>query len=151
MYYIAICIVGVLHLLIGPTIALARLRSSRELHKDLLRNVLRSPMSFFYSTPVGKIVTRFSRDVSKIDNEIIHQFKNCFINVLTVIFNVVVISLGTPKFIFISMPLIVVYLKLQVCLIYIFLTYFQLYNAAYICHHHIIVLLVCRKYVTNIA
>ena len=110
---------GVLLLLIGPTIAFARMRSSRKIHKDLLRNVLRSPMSFFDSTPVGKIVTRFSNDISKTDNEIIYQFKDCIISVFTVICNVVIISLGTPNFVFVLLPIIILYSVLQVrCLQY---------------------------------
>jgi ABC-type multidrug transport system fused ATPase/permease subunit len=38
-------------------------------------------MNFFDTTPVGRIVSRFSNDVAKIDNEIIYQFKDSLISV----------------------------------------------------------------------
>jgi ABC-type multidrug transport system fused ATPase/permease subunit len=59
-------------------IRLARMNTSKKLHAGLLRNVLRSPMSFFDTTPVGRIVSRFSNDVnynpSKAGRQIL-QFK----------------------------------------------------------------------------
>jgi ABC-type multidrug transport system fused ATPase/permease subunit len=48
----------------------ARMNTSKKLHAGLLKNVLRSPMNFFDTTPVGRIVSRFSNDVAKIDNDI---------------------------------------------------------------------------------
>ena len=45
-------------------------RSSFRLHGDILRSVLRAPMSFFDTTPTGRILSRFSRDIYTVDNEI---------------------------------------------------------------------------------
>jgi ABC-type multidrug transport system fused ATPase/permease subunit len=57
----------------GNLVGYARMNTSKKLHAGLLKNVLRSPMNFFDTTPVGRIVSRFSNDVAKIDNEIIYQ------------------------------------------------------------------------------
>jgi len=90
------------------------MNTSKKLHAGLLRNVLRSPMSFFDTTPVGRIVSRFSNDVARIDNEIIYQFKDSLISVAVVTCNAVIICTGTPHFLFILVPMTVLYFFVQV-------------------------------------
>ncbi|GIY89244.1 hypothetical protein CEXT_676372 [Caerostris extrusa] len=43
------------------------MKASRTLHNKMFRCVLRSPVSFFDSNPVGRILNRFSKDVGVID------------------------------------------------------------------------------------
>ena len=45
-------------------------RASKKLHDDVLDSVLRSPMSFFDTTPTGRILSRFSKDLYSIDLEL---------------------------------------------------------------------------------
>ena len=44
--------------------------ASDELHKNALESVLNAPMSFFDTTPTGRILSRFSKDLYSIDLEI---------------------------------------------------------------------------------
>ena len=45
-------------------------RAAANLHKDMLFSVMRTPLSFFDTTPLGRIVNRFNHDISNIDNDL---------------------------------------------------------------------------------
>lgn len=42
-------------------------RARQVLHESMLRNILRCPVRFFECTPIGRIINRFSTDMSVID------------------------------------------------------------------------------------
>ena len=42
-------------------------KASRSLHQELVQNLLHAPMFFYDMTPLGRIVNRFTGDVSQID------------------------------------------------------------------------------------
>ena len=42
--------------------------SSRRLHSDAITRVLHAPMVFFETTPIGRIMNRFSKDIDTMDN-----------------------------------------------------------------------------------
>jgi ABC-type multidrug transport system fused ATPase/permease subunit len=52
----------------GVIFAMLIYASSRQLHKDAIYRVLHAPMSFFETTPVGRIMNRFSKDIDTMDN-----------------------------------------------------------------------------------
>ncbi|KAF9398069.1 Canalicular multispecific organic anion transporter 1, partial [Podila epigama] len=95
------------------TMVLAAIRASNRLHERLLSKMLRLPMSFFDTTPLGRIVNRFSSDMFGIDE----MTPWCFINVLvcgaSVVGTVVVIGMTTPAFMAIVPPLVLLYLLIQ--------------------------------------
>jgi ATP-binding cassette subfamily C (CFTR/MRP) protein 4 len=45
-------------------------RSSKNLHKNMLNRVLKTPIRFFDINPVGRIMNRFSKDIGIIDETI---------------------------------------------------------------------------------
>ncbi|TPX32622.1 hypothetical protein SmJEL517_g04298 [Synchytrium microbalum] len=51
----------------GLFVFLLCLKASKNLHNAALARVFKSPMSFFETQPLGRILSRFSRDVSEID------------------------------------------------------------------------------------
>ena len=75
---------------------------------------MRLPMSFFDTTPLGRILNRFSKDVDTIDNVLpmsIRFWMLMFFNVVAVI---VVISYSTPIFLSVVLPMAVIYYFIQV-------------------------------------
>ena len=95
--------------------ALVRMiRATGVLHEKMLRNILRGPMSFFDTTPIGRIVNRFSQDIESIDLKIpqsVESFLDCL---FVVISTLVIIVYSTPIFASIIVPLMLVYLAIQV-------------------------------------
>ena len=50
------------------------IKVSRKIHEKVLSRILRAPVNkFFDVTPVGRIINRFSSDVSRVDNESHHS------------------------------------------------------------------------------
>ena len=49
---------------------LAGQTSSRTFHEALVRGILRAPMAFFDTTPLGRVVNRFSKDISVLDDRL---------------------------------------------------------------------------------
>ncbi|KAF9212353.1 hypothetical protein BGZ59_006885 [Podila verticillata] len=95
------------------TMVLAAIRASNRLHERLLSNILRLPMSFFDTTPLGRIVNRFSSDMFGIDELTPWCFINVFLCGFSVIGTIIVIATTTPVFLAIVPPLVVLYLLVQ--------------------------------------
>ncbi|KAF9962628.1 hypothetical protein BGZ72_000048 [Mortierella alpina] len=91
----------------------ACLRASTVLHNDALERVVRLPMSFFDATPQGRILNRFSSDVSAVDEEVPQGFFNVVVCAFNLIGNLIVVSIATPVFILILPPLVLLYWTLQ--------------------------------------
>ncbi|XP_023329650.1 multidrug resistance-associated protein 1 [Eurytemora carolleeae] len=92
---------------------LACAKASRSIHNVLLARIMHSPMSFFDTNPIGRILNRFSSDIDSVDQTIpflIDDFMNCFVEVVGII---VVISYSTPWFLLLLLPIAAVYLTLQ--------------------------------------
>lgn len=51
------------------------LNAASKLHKLFLENLLRQPIQFFDCVPVGRIISRFSKDIRAIDEELPY---NCY-------------------------------------------------------------------------
>ena len=51
--------------LMGYCFALLTYYASRDLHRIAIKRVMNAPMSFFETTPLGRIMNRFSKGISK--------------------------------------------------------------------------------------
>ncbi|CEP10034.1 hypothetical protein [Parasitella parasitica] len=89
------------------------IRSARYLHSSMLESVVKSPMSFFDTTPLGRILNRFSKDEHTIDEVLPRNF-NMYIRVFAqVVATVLIITLSTPFFLLLVIPLAFVYMAVQ--------------------------------------
>lgn len=64
--------------------AIACVHSSIVLHRYILTNILRLPLAFFETTPVGRVLARFSKDIDVVDNQLPRQltaFLGCLFKV----------------------------------------------------------------------
>ncbi|CAC5385161.1 ABCC1 [Mytilus coruscus] len=87
--------------------------ATKLLHERLLDSVIRSPMSFFDTTPIGRIVNRFSADTDTIDNDLPTTVQKWLECVFRVISTLVVISYSTPLFCAVIVPFGIAYFFLQ--------------------------------------
>ncbi|EYC38271.1 hypothetical protein Y032_0728g1885 [Ancylostoma ceylanicum] len=91
------------------TLVFAALSASRNLHAPLLRNLLHSPMSFFDTTPLGRVLNRCAKDIDVVDMLVPMTFRYLAACALQVISTLVVIVISTPIFVVVILPLASLY------------------------------------------
>ncbi|XP_074870252.1 ATP-binding cassette sub-family C member 3 isoform X2 [Carettochelys insculpta] len=104
---------GLIVLLSSFTLAMGGIGAACKLHAVLLENKFRTPQSFFDTTPTGRIINRFSKDIYVIDEVLpptILMFLGTF---FTSASTVIVIIASTPLFAVVIIPLAVVYFFVQ--------------------------------------
>ncbi|XP_071454835.1 multidrug resistance-associated protein 1-like [Hetaerina americana] len=87
--------------------------AGRKLHCVLLKGVLRAPMAFFDTTPLGRILARFSKDLDVMDSSlpsVITDIVYCAFEVMATMF---VISYSTPMFLMVVFPIGIIYYFVQ--------------------------------------
>ncbi|KAK9476428.1 P-loop containing nucleoside triphosphate hydrolase protein [Lipomyces japonicus] len=89
------------------------IEAARKLHDMMLRRVIRAPMSFFDTTPIGRIINRFTADVNRVDENLARVFTNFFTNTFKVLFAIIVISSANPIIILFAIPMTVLYVYFQ--------------------------------------
>ena len=95
-------------------IAIAAFLASKTLHNQLLENILRSPMSFFDTTPLGRILNRFSKDINIIDETLPRSVRSFLATLFNVFSTIIVVSIATPIFLVVIIPMTIIYILVQV-------------------------------------
>ncbi|XP_049281513.1 multidrug resistance-associated protein 1-like isoform X2 [Anopheles funestus] len=94
-------------------ISLGCLKAAKESHDKMLESSLRMPMSFFDTTPLGRIINRFSKDVDVVDNVLPVTIRAWLLFLFNVIGVFIVIAISTPIFLAVVPPLMVIYYFVQ--------------------------------------
>ncbi|TDL28197.1 ABC transporter [Rickenella mellea] len=93
----------------GSMFAFLTYFASQRLHSLAIERVMRAPMSFFETTPLGRIMNRFSKDIDTIDNllgDALRMFTGTFAQILGA---VILISILLPWFLIAVVCISIVY------------------------------------------
>ncbi|KAJ2630014.1 hypothetical protein H4R22_002961 [Coemansia sp. RSA 1290] len=88
--------------------------ASRSLHAQLLQAVMRATPAFFDSTPLGRIVNRFSRDMQCIDEAAAYTLEMWIADMLAVISVLAIITATAPAFLLVAVFVSVLYAAIGV-------------------------------------
>ncbi|KFH62096.1 hypothetical protein MVEG_11735 [Podila verticillata NRRL 6337] len=89
------------------------IQASTVLFNGLLNCIFRLPMSFFDTTPMGRIVNRFSSDIDAIDDRLPEEFNDFFAFTSMIGGALFLIAYSTPAFLIMIPPLGMVYFFIQ--------------------------------------
>nr|QAA95906.1 ATP-binding cassette sub-family C member 1 [Diaphorina citri] len=103
----------VIWMLVCVVVAKGTIRAARRLHLMVLTNILHSCMSFFDTTPLGRILSRCGKDVDTVDNILPNLLLTGVYSSFTVLATIFVICYSTPVFIFVIVPVSVLYFFIQ--------------------------------------
>ncbi|CAL1537561.1 unnamed protein product [Lymnaea stagnalis] len=87
--------------------------ASNLLHNAMMHNVMRSPMSFFDTTPIGRIVNRFAKDVDVLDNMLPNVLRQSVQSMGRVLISLINISYSTPIVLSVIIPVVILYVLMQ--------------------------------------
>ena len=105
---------GVFILLASISFAAGRVHAAALLHNNFISTIMRAPLSFFDTTPMGRITNRFSRDIDMIDMHIPQTMSALLQTGLASLGSILVISISTPMFLSVLLPLMLLYYAIQV-------------------------------------
>ncbi len=95
-FYGGLSLLGSLFLFMKEvSFALAGLSSCQSFHNRLLASLLKAPMSFFDTTPIGRIMVRFSTDIDNLDIQLSPQFSHISMNIFMLVSTLIVLVNAT--------------------------------------------------------
>jgi len=117
MYFTFAVTLGIFTFVRAYLLAAFGVKASEALHKSLLGSILNAPQSFFDTTPLGRILSRFSKDLYSIDLELSDMLDFFLFCSLSVVTSLGIIVFVTPWFGVAVVPLGFLYIR--------FLNYFR--------------------------
>ncbi|KAK7245644.1 hypothetical protein RIF29_40492 [Crotalaria pallida] len=88
---------------------ISSLRAAKRLHEAMLHSILRAPMVFFHTNPLGRIINRFAKDLGDIDRNVA-PFVNMFLGQVSQLFSTfILIGVVSTMSLWAIMPLLVLF------------------------------------------
>jgi ABC-type multidrug transport system fused ATPase/permease subunit len=105
-------VVGVLMFIKGKFFAQFIISSSRVIQRNLIKALLKTPLSWFDVTPTGRILARATKDQDDLDNSLSFNVQFATQNLFVLISSLVLISVATPLYLIMAAISGFVYYKL---------------------------------------
>merc|ERR1711871_1835065 len=83
--------------------------ASKVMHWNMISTILRAPLSYFESTPTGRILQRFSKDLDAVDQQLPSSLGQFMGSALQIIGSMIAIILVSPNFVLALIPIFYLY------------------------------------------
>ncbi|GKT32273.1 Multidrug resistance protein [Aduncisulcus paluster] len=108
--FLVVCgIVIVISLLKAVFIVIFSYNVSRSLHSTLVDSILKTVITFFHVTPIGRISARFSKDMNVIDSKLVKVVFECLSSFTQVFGVLILICIFLPWFLLVVVPISIFY------------------------------------------
>lgn len=87
--------------------------AGRTIHDSALEGVLAAPLRFFDSTPMGRVLNRFARDMEAVDDHLSWNFEQSFKSLSQTLASLVLILSVMPLIVLVLVPVLAIYYRLQ--------------------------------------
>ncbi|KAK2632393.1 hypothetical protein EUGRSUZ_L01615 [Eucalyptus grandis] len=88
---------------------ISSLHAARRLHDSMLQSILRAPMLFFHTNPMGRIINRFAKDLGDIDCNVAQLVNMFMIQVWQLLSTFVLIGIVSTISLWAIMPLLILF------------------------------------------
>jgi len=111
MYAVLGVLQAIFSFLMGLTACLMGYNASKGLHNAAFARVLRAPMSMFDTTPIGRIMNRFSKDVDTVDNTLNDSMRMALSTLGQVAGSIILIAIVNQYFLIAVVGILFIYFK----------------------------------------
>ena len=93
----------------GATIGFLTYFASKALHRKAITSAMHAPMSFFETTPLGRIMNRLAKDIDTVDNTVSDSLRILLMTFADIVGSFVLIAILIPWFLIAVGVILVVY------------------------------------------